>query len=304
MVLFENYYYNVITFAHNAADEIYTSFKSGNYKLIPEGIKITVKVGDVDIFLRLIYKLNFHDTSLASEFSLPFRRTVTIKSNEKVRRVLPNPKAGAIIDMNIANIINKFHSLKFRVSAALGKGNLKQYMYKAADRVYNFNDKITPEVMKTITKVFMESEYFDRELTHELQHYMDPRMHKWLPKTRKKEISPHTTQANIKSKDRMPARDLQVYMNYLLSDAEVNSAIADTAMHVIRVRDSKRLLSNYNPTNFVDASIDFLTKTGRWDHYTPDIRRKVISKLTLIYNTIRSGYLEKQPAKKSSHPST
>lgn len=302
MMLFENYYYNVITFAHNAADEIYTNFKEDEYSMIPEGIKIVAKVGDVEIFLRLIYKLNMPDTSLASEFSLPFRQTVTIRPFKKLRRVLPSKNAGAVIDMNIANIIQKFHSLKHRVSVALGSGNLKKYMYKVADRVYSFNDETTPEVMRIIAKAFMESEFYDRELAHELQHYMDPRIHNWLPKTRKKEISPDTKKANAEQEDPLTARELQVYINYLLSDAEVNSAIAETAMHVVRVRDQKRLLKRYNPTTFIEKSIKFLMKAGKWSHYTPDIRRKVISKLTLVYNTLRSGYLEKQPIKKRSYP--
>ena len=88
----------------------------------------------------------------------------------------------------------------------------------------------------------------------------------------------------------------------MLSDAEVNSAIADTAMHVIRVRHKKRLLNRYTPAAFVKSSIRFLTKIGKWNHYTPDIQKKVISKLTLIYNTLRSDYLEKQPIKKRSYP--
>jgi hypothetical protein len=302
MVLFENYYYDVIMFAHNAADEIYINYKNGDYEFIPQGIKISAIVNDVEIYLRLIYKLNTADSALATELSFPSRRTVTIRPNEKRRRVLPNKNAGALIDMNIANIINKFHSLRYRVDIALGKGNLKKYMHKIADRVYSFNNDTPPEIIKTITKVFMESEFFDKELTHELQHYMDPRAHNWMPKTRNKEISPYTKQANIESKNKLTTKELQVYINYLLSDAEVNSAIADTAMHVIRVRHKKRLLNRYTPAAFVKSSIRFLTKIGKWNHYTPDIQKKVMSKLTLIYNTLRSDYLEKQPIKKRSYP--
>lgn len=302
MILFENYYYNVVTFAHRAADEVYINYKEGDYKFIPQGVKIDAIVDDVEIYLRLIYKLDTNDTSLASELSFPFRRTVAIKPNKKVRRVLPNKNAGAIIDMNIANIINKFHSLRYRVDIALGKGNLKKYITKIADGAYTFNENTTSEVVKVVTKTFMESEFFDKELTHELQHYMAPRVHNWLPKTRKKEITPYTTQANIESKNKMTKKELQIYINYLLSDDEVNSAIADTAMHVVRVRNHKRLLKNYKPASFVKASIGFLTKIGKWNHYTPDIQRKIRSKLTLIYNTLRMGYLEKQPIQKRSYP--
>lgn len=302
MVLFENYYYNVITFAHKAADEIYTNYKEGDFDIIPQGVKINAIVDDTEIYLRLIYKLAAKSTALASEISFPFRRTTTIKSNEKVRRVLPNKNAGAIIDMNVANIINKFQSLRYRVDAALGKGNLKKYIVKVADDVYTFNAHTTPEIVKTITKTFMESEFFDKELAHELQHYMDPRVHNWMPKTRKKNIAAHTKQANAKSNNKLTANELQVYINYLLSDAEVNSAIADTAMQVLRVKSGKKLLEKYNPTAFVKASINFLTKIGKWMHYTHDIQRKIISKLTLIYNTLRMGYLSKQPIQKRSRP--
>jgi hypothetical protein len=295
MILFENFYYDVIKKTYRAAEHMRSEFQAEKHTFVDVGIKLVTTFEDVQYFLRLVFMPPEPVADLASILEVPWRTTVKIKSGESRRRQMPQGNS-AIIDMNIANIINKFEVLQKIIVRQIGAGALT-YIHKNDGAGYTFDSDTPRDLIVNIAQVFVDSQFFYRELAHEMHHYYDPREHNWMPKVRKQTIQPDALKSNIESKNRITKRQLQKYVNYLASDAELNSAIAETAMHVMRVKDRKELFKTYNPTQFVSQSISFLSEIGKWQQYSPRIKKKVMSKLTLIYNEMRN----EQPLKPSNH---
>lgn len=293
MILFENFYYDVIKKAYRAAKHMRREFEAEKHTFVDAGIKLVTTFEDVQYFLRLVFIPPEPVSDLASIIEIPWRTTVKIKSGESRRRQMPQGNS-AIIDMNIANIINKFEVLQKIIVAQIGADALT-YIHKNKGVGYTFDSDTPRDLIVNIAQVFVDSQFFYRELAHEMQHYYDPREHNWMPKVRKQVIQPDALKSNIKSKDRITKRRLQKYVNYLASDAELNSAIAETAMHVVRVKNRKELFKTYDPKQFVSQSIQFLNEVGKWQHYSTRIKQKVMSKLTLIYNEMRDEQLPKPP---------
>lgn len=290
MILFENFYYDVVDKTKRAADDIRAKFKAGKYSFVDDGIKIKTNFEGVNYFLLFVFKMYDPETALAYITQPQARKTVKIKSGESRRRQMPIGNA-AIININIANQIKKFKYLRNQLNTAIGE-NYKKYIYEMENGGYNFKQNIPNGIIKQIMHVFITSEYFDRELAHEMQHYYDPRAHNWMPKIRKQEIQP-----GIKENEKLTKRELQKYINYLASDAEVNSAIAETAMHVVRVKTPDELFKKYDAKSFVDQSIAFLEMFSKWQQYSTKIQRKVAAKLNLIYNALRDEHISQRAGK-------
>lgn len=291
MILFENFYYDVIKKTHRAAEHMRKEFEAEKHTFVDVGIKLVTTFEDVQYFLRLVFTPTEPVSDLASIIEIPWRTTVKIKSGESRRRQMPQGNS-AIIDMNIANIINKFEVLQKIIVTQIGADALT-YIHKNKGVGYTFDSNTPRDLIVNIAQVFVDSQFFYRELAHEMQHYYDPREHNWMPKVRKQVIQPDALKSNIKSEDRVTKRRLQKYVNYLASDAELNSAIAETAMHVMRVKNREELFKTYDPEQFVSQSIKFLDEVGKWQHYSTRIKQKVMSKLTLIYNEMRDEQLPK-----------
>lgn len=288
MILFENFYYDVVMHSFDIVNEARFNFKKGNYTTTPNGINFKYTVGDTEIMLTLMLKMgDLTKTSLAQIQMSTWRKTVTIKSGEKRRRQMPLGNT-AVITIFVANIIGKFKPLQKSIMDATGQ-TFDHYIMSIFNDAYTFRPDVPDKTMKLLVDIFMNSEYFYREIAHEMQHYMSPRRHNWMPKVRKREITPHTKKANEDSANKLNKKKLQKYVNYLLSNDEIDSAIAETAMHIIRLSTTDELINNYSASDFVRRSVEALHEVGKWEHYNDKIKRKIYAKLAATYHALREN---------------
>lgn len=273
MVLFENYYVDVMQLTEQVVVEVKNQLDSGKYQPVPGGFMVHVSVGDDSFDIGLV-GTNSYTHSLATIDRHTWRKTVKLKNQQTRRRIMPIGRP--LIKIYVANQLMTFHGSKEFINP-----DTLKYIKENSTGSYTFISKTPQYVFLDACQGLISSSIFTRALGHELQHYAEPWAHKRMPKTVKKAIPAHVADADTD----LTKAELQKYMNYLLSNSEVDSAVVETAVRVITTsRDTKQKLTQ---REFIERGINLLITAQKWQFYSEEVQRKIIRKLAIIFHEYR-----------------
>ena len=294
MMLFESYYYKIIDTTKNVAAKVKYIFTHHDNRIqhMKNGIRVETKVNNKR------YKIEFIAVpayGVGTVAYLTDRNTkkpvpVTLRSGEKRDRIMPEMKQ-VKIGINLANLIMD----RVPENLILYK-NAEQFIAENGSDAYKF-DQVDHKIFTEICYDFIFTVFFQEILAHELQHYYGPREHNWIPKTIKREITPEIQQLNAyqdadrkkgEKRKSLNKKALQKYINYLHSNDEVDSAVAEAAMFVItKAARNEDLFSTSSADDFVERCINHLYDRHKWSLYSPDIKDKVKNKFKALHRYIR-----------------
>lgn len=294
MLVFETYYNEVINLATFALKKLKDAVESQQISKNNRGISVSFEAAYIkfNVYFDAIPVVDGDSdgAGFAALYDLTSARRHTITNNrgKKLRRKIAQGDAN--IRFNVANII-----MSWREQTWFYK-DIKQHIVEHGEGTEHFSFKgVKADKFAQICAELIELPYFQKYFTHEFQHYYNPRMHNWIAKTRKQ--TPDKPVADALRETGLDAKEVQRYFNYLLSNDEVDSAIAESAAMVIKVNvskvDSSNMFAESMPQLFVNQAVAILKKTDKWDRYTDSIRKRIIRKLTLIYNKLHEDYREK-----------
>lgn len=265
-VLFENYYNDALKFS----EELYRNLLKNPPAISEEvegGALITVINGMPDIIV-YFYKKALAPNADAYAFMINIhddkRSTVTTKTGRKYRRKLV--KEG-IMGVNVANIIQQYKN------KVCDYDKLKKYIKPAGSQGYAFDENISMQDFLYITMDLITTNEFAKIFVHEAQHFYNPYVHQRAEQIRKYDTGKKLTVQQ------------QRRVNYVFSDREVNSAIAEAAVGVIGDPIYKKFLSSPKfLRRFVNACIDQIASEGAWTQYPAHIKQKMIKRWTQIFH--------------------
>lgn len=272
-MLFENYYYNIFTFAAKATKLLREAIANNSYTMTYGGNMIVkVEVDEYTIEL-LILKEGLGDEPLAELMIDPDDyklQTVDIGRGIKRKRKLPKTKIAKI------NVYLKKQCEKFPLLEAILKNKIRE--------------KNVEPTFEEICKAFAQTQYFARTIAHEIQHFLKPRVTKMEPKTRQQDIKPSIERLRSAGEIKKTKKELQKFVNYLLSDDEVDSAIAETTAYVFEQSDLEYFFKENIPSKFILPCLEHLRSAYKWLYYTKKIRDRIRKRIERLYFLLRKEY--------------
>lgn len=300
MVLFENYYFSVIEMAENIEKLSKAAYDRGDYALDDNGnFEIVVDVGEYTVNVIFVGVPHFVDTHMAElDYSHDKfkRQTVKLKRDVKRRRKLPTSKL-AVIRIYLANQIERYSLLKTQICDLSPHENCKllnKYIkkYGVTNTAY-FASNTPLEYFIRLCGTYMDTTYFGRTIAHEIQHFLAPRMHGWAAKTRKQEISPDALKMQKEGLLYDTMRELQRYVNYLLSNDEIDSVIAETVMYVIAAGDINKFFHHKDGLEaFLNDCKNYLQHHDKLAFYTDKKYSKITNKFKILHRLLKERYIK------------
>ena len=285
MMLFENYYYNVFTFANKVVKQLRDAIANGNYSLTFAGsLFVTVQVDGYTIELKLINK-GLGDEPLAELITDPDDykvQVVDIGGGVMRKRKLPVTKT-AKINVYVSKQLQEFNLLNTIINNKL-------------------QEKGAKPTFEEICKAFAQTLYFGRTVAHEVQHFLKPRLTNLEPKHRRHSIAPHIERQRRAGRIKKTKKELQRYVSYLLSDDEVDSAIAETTTFVFEQASLDYYFKENTPDKFVLPCLQHLRSTHKWIYYSKKIRDRVRMRIKRLYQLLRKEYFTKMQQEQSAAP--
>lgn len=284
-MLFENYYYNVFTFANKVVKQLRDAIANGNYSLTFAGsLFVKVQVDDYTIELKLI-KNGLGDEPLAALVVDPDDykvQVVDIGGGVMRKRKLPVTKI-AKINVYVSKQLKEFNLLKTIIKNKLQQSGAEQ-------------------TFEEICKAFAQTLYFSRTVAHEVQHFLKPRLTNLEPKRRRHNITPYIERQRRAGNINKTKKELQRYVSYLLSDDEVDSAIAETTSYVFEQADLDYYFKENTPSKFVLPCLQHLRSTYKWMYYSKKIRDRVRMRIKRLYELLRKEYYTRMQQEQSKAP--
>jgi hypothetical protein len=273
MVLFENYYYNVFTFANKVVKQLRAAIANGEYSFTHAGSLIInkVQVDEYTIELYLIKQgLGDDLAELVIDPDDYKVQLVDVGGGVMRSRKLPVTKI-AKINVYIYNQLKKFELLKKIV-------------------INNIKAKNAEPTFEEICKAFAQTQYFSRTIAHELQHFLKPRLTKLEPRHRRHPVAPHIERQRRAGRIDLTKKELQKYISYLLSDDEVDSAIAEATAYVFEQSDLDHFFKQNKPSVFVRPCLEHLRASYKWVYYSQKIRDRIRKRIERLYYLLRKKY--------------
>lgn len=257
-LLFETYYTDVINFSR----EMYNNLL--NSDPIPEGDNISYMLSE-DPLIDIVF-INTPEPGLYRDLAGFYgktkgkRSTVTLKNGKKARRVLVE---GGLIAINVANVLQK-HRRDFPFYREVSR-----LIVPTEQGGYRFSDALNLRDFAIIVNQLIKTHFFKHIFAHEMQHFYNPWTHKRAESHRKVNLG------------RPLSRKQQLRINYIRSNAEVDSRTVEAAVGVMSRVSNAHLFEEDTPKNreeFVNACKQFLTNDGHWDEYSPKIQDKMVKR--------------------------
>jgi hypothetical protein len=263
-LLFEQYFTDALDFSR----DLYKKLRNST-EIYPTGEDVIYKLSDdplIDVIFARTPNLGMQ-TALGGFYRATKgkRSTVTLKNGKKARRMLV---LGGEIVINVANIIQKYRHL-FSIYKEIAPA-----IIKIKKNSYAFSDDVSALHFATIVKELIDTNFFAHVFAHEVQHFYNPWVHKRAESHRKVKTDLPLTQ------------DEQRDLNYLRSNAEVDSRTIEAAVRVIGAQGMQHVFDENTPENqkkFVIACIQDFINTEVWDVYPEWLRNKLIRRWSKIY---------------------
>lgn len=262
-LLFETYYTDVINFSR----EMYNNLLKSDP--IPEGDNIAYMLSEeplLDIvFIKTPEPGLYRDLAGFYGKTKGKRSTVTLKSGKKARRMLVE---GGLIAINVANILQK-HRRYFPLYSEVAR-----LIEPTEHGGFRFSDALSQLDFAIVVNQLIKTYFFKHIFAHEMQHFYNPWVHKRAESHRKVNL-------------RKPlSRKQQLRINYIRSNAEVDSRTVEAAVGVMSVIGNAYLFEEDTPENkeeFVNSCRQFLIKDNHWNEYSPKIQDKMIKRWKKMY---------------------
>lgn len=262
-LLFETYYTDVINFSR----EMYNNLL--NSDPIAEGDNIAYMLSEdpvLDIvFIKTPEPGLYRDLAGFYGKTKGKRSTVTLKNGKKARRVLIE---GGLIAVNVANVLQK-HRRDFPFYREVAR-----LIEPTEQGGFRFSDALSSHDFAIIVNQFIKTVFFKHIFAHEIQHFYNPWVHKRAESHRKVNLGKPLT------------RKQQLRINYIRSNAEVDSRTVEAAVGVMNALGNAYLFEEDTPDHrerFVNACKQFLTNDNHWREYSPKIQDKMVKRWKRMY---------------------
>ena len=283
-MLFESYFNQVSQLSDEIQKMIESALDASKYTATEQGIDIKVDHPKYPLVVKFNMLPDKYDESMLAlmrNLRTSTRSSVQLKNGQNRRRILPVP--GGTLSLNVANLVDdRKRDIPFY-------SKLAPYIHKVDDDIFEFIN-LSIENFARLCRMLMNTSAFKGTISHEIQHKYNPLAHRRvitspsLNKKQKNEIS--KVAASIYPSGKITKNTLN-YTKYASGDDEVNSSVAEAIAAVRHNNSDGAMFASESPKDFINECVAFLKKINRWKYYTPDVRRKVIRRLSQTFYDLR-----------------